>query len=124
MHSFSTQIQEFNSQQEFDRTQWNVANAASVKQSNVAWRRQLNVANTAAQNAVNMQNSQNAFNMSAQAQAFVWQEIRDQADYDFRSFENERTRVSQLVSTAIASDPERYGYLSDNVSKLVNTLIS
>ena len=120
----STQIQEFNSQQEFDRNQWNLANAAAVKQSNTAWRRQLNVANTAAQNAVNMQNAQNAFNMSAQAQAFAWQEIRDQADYDFRSFENERTRVSQLVSTAISSDPERYGYLSDNVSKLVNTLIS
>ena len=56
-----------------------------------------------------MQNAMNAFNMSQTALSFMWQELRDNADYDFRAGENEKNRIAQLVSTALASDPERYG---------------
>ena len=64
----------------------------------------LNVANTAAQNAVNMANAQNAFAMSQTAQSFLWQELRDQADFDFRAFENEENRKAQIISTAMANE--------------------
>lgn len=104
----ATQVDQFNSNQDFARNQWNAQNAAAVEASNVQWRRQANTANTAAQNAVNLQNAQNAFNLSSQAQAFLWQELRDQADYDFRSTENEKERIAALVNTALASDPESY----------------
>ena len=115
-------LEEFNSEQEFARNQFNLANSAAVKQSNVAWRRQINVADTAAQNAVNMQNAQNAFGLSVQAQSFIWQELRDQADFDFRAQENEYTRIAQLVSTAVGSDPERYGNLSETITELIKSL--
>ena len=115
-------LEEFNAEQEFARTQFNLANSAAVKQSNVAWRRQINVADTAAQNAVNMQNAQNAFGLSTQAQAFIWQELRDQADFDFRAQENEYTRIAQLVSTAVGSDPERYGSLQGTITSLLNSI--
>ena len=115
-------LEEFNSEQEFARNQFNLANSAAVKQSNVAWRRQINVADTAAQNAVNMQNAQNAFGLSVQAQSFIWQELRDQADFDFRAQENEYTRIAQLVSTAVGSDPERYGNLSETITGLIKSL--
>ena len=104
-----TQIAEFNANQDFARNQWNSQNAAVVEASNVQWRRQANTANTAAQNAINMQNAMNAFNMSQTALSFMWQELRDNADYDFRAGENEKNRIAQLVSTALASDPSRYG---------------
>ena len=120
--NLSASLEEFNSSQEFNRNQFNLANSAAVKQSNLAWRRQTNVANTAAQNAVNMQNVQNALGVSAQATAFVWQELRDSADYDFRAQENEYTRISQLVSTAIGSDPERYGNLQPTITALIGLL--
>ena len=42
------------------------------------------------QNQINAQNAQNAFAMSQTAQSFLWQELRDQADYDFRASENEK----------------------------------
>ena len=53
----------------------------------------------------------------------MWQELRDQADYDFRAYENEQNRIAQLVATAIASDPDKYSYLSGNITTLINKLI-
>lgn len=103
-----TQIEQFNANQDFARNQWNAQNTAAVEASNIQWRRQANTANTAAQNAVNLQNAQNAFNLSTQAQSFLWQQLRDEADQIFRSSENEKNRVSALINTAIGSDPDSY----------------
>jgi len=116
--SLVTQVSQFNANQEFARNQWMAQNAAAVEASNVQWRRQVNVANTAAQNTINMQNAQNAFNMSQTAMSFLWQEMRDQADYNFRESENDKNRIAQLVNTAIASDPTKY-----SATASLNTLI-
>jgi hypothetical protein len=75
----------------------------------VQWRRNVNTANTAAQNAINMQNAMNSFNLSQTAMSFMMQEVRDNLDYTFRSQENEKNRIAQLVNTALASDPNKYG---------------
>jgi len=89
-------INQFNAQQEFQRDKFNIANAQAIEQSNLAWRRQVNTINTAAANQVAMQNAQNAFNMSSQAQAFLWQELRDQANYTWQSSENEENRKERI----------------------------
>ena len=104
----ATQIDQFNANQDFARNQWNAQNAAAVEASNIQWRRQANTADTAAQNAVNLQNAQNAFNLSTQAQAFIWQELRDQADFDFRYADNQKARIGALLNTALAADPASY----------------
>jgi hypothetical protein len=73
-------------------------NAQAVEQANTQWRRQSNTINTAAQNAVNQQNAQNAFGLtSAAAQSFLWQELRDQADYDFRWATDSASRKTQAM---------------------------
>ena len=117
-----TQVEQFNSQQDFARNSWNAQNAAAVEASNVQWRRQANTANTAAQNQINMQNAMNAFGFSSQAMSFLWQELRDQADFDFRAFENEENRKAQIIATAIANEGkpgERYDdYLSGLLSSI------
>ena len=118
----ATQVEQFNANQDFARNQWNAQNVAAVEASNVQWRRQTNVANTAAQNAVNMQNAQNAFSMSQTAQSFLWQELRDQADFDFRAGENERSRIAQLVNTALASDPSKYSSSLGNLKNLIGVI--
>ena len=118
----ATQVDQFNANQDFARNQWNAQNVAAVEASNVQWRRQTNVANTAAQNAVNMQNAQNAFAMSQTAQSFLWQELRDQADYDFRNSENEKNRIAQLVNTALASDPSKYNSSLGNLNSLIGLI--
>ena len=51
----------------------------------------------ATDNAVNMQNSMNAFNMTSQANAFLWQEMRDQADHEFKAYEGDQSRKSAII---------------------------
>jgi hypothetical protein len=117
-----TQVEQFNSQQDFARNQWNAQNAAAVEASNVQWRRQTNTVNTAAQNQINMQNAMNAFNMSSQNQAFLWQELRDQADFDFRAFENNENRAAQILATAIANEGKAGERYDDKTLMLIQSL--
>ena len=41
-------------------------------------------------------------------QAFLWQELRDNADFVFRTAESEKDRIASIVNTALASDPESF----------------
>ena len=116
----ATQVDQFNSQQDFARNQWNAQNAAVVEASNVQWRRQANTINTAAQNQINMSNAMNAFNLSSQSLSFLWQELRDQADFDFRSVENSRAQITQLQATAIANE----GALAEKSNSTTRDLIN
>ena len=121
-----TQVDQFNSQQDFSRNQWNAQNAAVVEASNVQWRRQANTINTAAQNQINMQNAQNAFNLSTQSLSFLWQELRDQADFDFRAAENTKAQITQLQATAIANEgalAEKSNQTTSDLIELVNSVI-
>ena len=122
----ATQVEEFNSQQDFARNQWNAQNSAAVEASNVEWRRKINTVNTAAQNQVNMQNAMNAFNLSSQSLSFLWQELRDEADFDFRSSENAKAQITQLRATAIANEAalaEKSRSSLDQVVQVVETMI-
>ena len=117
-----TSVDQFNSQQDFARNQWNAQNAAAVEASNVQWRRQANTINSAAQNQINAQNAQNAYGMSMQSMAFLWQELRDQADFDFRAYENEQNRMAQIVSTAIGNEGSAGKTFDNLLTGLVTTL--
>ena len=69
-----------------------------------------------------MQNAQNAFGMSQTAQSFLWQELRDQADFDFRAFENEENRKAQIISTALANEGKSGQVYDDYLTTLVSSL--
>jgi len=116
------QVTQFNAQLDFNRDQWNAANAQAVEMSNIDWRRKANTANTAAQNAVNQQNVQNAFSISNQAQAFLWQELRDQADYDFKFADNTATRKVQAMIAAASSEGDAAINWNDNFDNIADTV--
>jgi len=99
-----TDVEKFNAQQDFQRDQWNAANAQAIQQSNIAWRRQANLADTAAQNSANQQNVQIAYNLTSQEQTQLWQQLRDEAAYVRQAYENDEQRKSQLVATAISNE--------------------
>ena len=100
----ATEIDKFNAAQSFAREQFNVQNATAIAQSNVQWRRQANTAETAAINAVNQQNAQNAFGLTASAQNFLWQELRDEADYIFKRWDNDESRKASLMIAALGNE--------------------
>lgn len=82
-------IDQFNASQQFARDQFNAQAAYAIDQSNVLWRRNLNTENTAAINAANQVNVQNAFNMSQTAQNNLWQHWRDTTAYAFSQSQNQ-----------------------------------
>ena len=104
----ANQINQFNADREFQVNKFNVANQQAIEQADLAWRRQINLADTAAQNAVNQQNAQNAFNMTSQAQQFLWQELRDQATFDFQRTENEAQRKVSIAIAALGNEGGSY----------------
>lgn len=99
-----TDIAKFNEQQDFQRDQWNASNAQAVEQSNVQWRRQANLSDTAAQNSANQQNAQISYNLTSQEQTQLWQQLRDEAAYIRQNFENEQQRKAQMLATAIGNE--------------------
>jgi hypothetical protein len=112
-------INKFNTTIDQQRDQWNAANAQAVEQSNVQWRRQANAADTAAINASNQQNVQNAYNISAMDQTQYWQQLRDEADYIRTSYENEENRKTQLYSTALGNEAGSGGAKGSTASSVL-----
>ena len=102
--NLALQVDQFSSQQVFQREQFNTQNATAIAQSNVAWRRQANTADTAAINAVNQQNAQNAFALSSQALNNLWQELRDEADFAFKAYDNDEQRKASLLIAALGNE--------------------
>ena len=98
------QAQQFNAQMDYQVEQWNAANAQAIEQSNVAWRRQANLADTAAQNAANQQQAQFQFNMDAQSQSQMWQQMRDQAAFNFQAEQSERDRLINVINSALSNE--------------------
>ena len=119
-----TDVAKFNEQQDFNRDQWNASNAQAVEQSNVQWRRQANLADTAAQNSANQQNAQIAYNLTSQEQTQLWQQLRDEAAYIRQNFENEQQRKAQMLATAIGNEKVFKSDNSSKVSELLRTLNS
>ena len=69
-----------------------------------------------------MQNAQNAYGLSMQSQSFLWQELRDQADFDFRAFENEENRKAQIIATAMANEGKSGEQYDDYLTSLLSGL--
>jgi hypothetical protein len=116
------QVSQFNAQLDFNREQWNSANEQAIVNSNINWRRQSNLADTAAQNAVNQQNAQNAFGLTSSALSFLWQELRDQADYDFKWATDTANRKLNAMIAAASSEGDAAKNWSTNFSNASSTV--
>ena len=103
-NTLNSQIEQFNSQLDYNRNQFNTQNSLAIEQSNVQWRRQTNTANTAGQNSVNQANAMNSFNLSNQGLSFLWQEMRDAAKWEYDSSNNEADRKANLTIAAFLFD--------------------
>jgi len=125
-NQLAVDVQKFNEQSDFQRDQWNAANAQAVEQSNIQWRRQANLANTAAENAANQQNVQIAYNMTSQEQTQLWQQLRDEAAYIRQNYENEQQRKAQMIATAIGNESvfKKAGDADSFISTIIDSISS
>jgi len=74
---------------------------SQINQSNAVWRREINTANTAAQNETNRQNTLNILNASQSSLNALWQRYRDEASWAFTSSESALQRNHQIGLTAM-----------------------
>ena len=107
---------------DFNRDQFNTQNALAIQQSNVEWRRRANLADTAAQNAINQENAKMAFGMTSAAQSFLWQELRDQADYNFRWANDTATRKVQAMIAAASAEGDIAKNWQSNFNNISSTI--
>ena len=103
-------MQQFAATMANQREQFNAANALAIEQSNVQWRREVNTANTATQNAANQVNAANYLNISNTALNNVWQQFRDEADYAYSSAENAADRSFNMAMAILEADVNKENY--------------
>ena len=102
----ATQMAQHQSSLDSQREQFNAQNANAIAQADVAWRRNLNTAETAAINAAHQANVANAFGLSTQAQQNLWQEVRDEAHWAMTASENELSRKHEGAMRILVADIE------------------
>jgi hypothetical protein len=88
---------QFYAQMDDAAEKFNATNTLAISKTNAEWRRTINTANTAAVNTSNMVNAQNAFNMSQQAMADLWQRSRDVFNWANQSADNSKDRAFQMA---------------------------
>jgi hypothetical protein len=115
-------VNKFNAQIETQRDQWNAANSQAIEQSNINFIRQTNTIDTAAENAANQQNVQNAFGVNSAEQAQLYLQVRDDANYLRQSYENEENRLAQLYMTAIGNESAAEDKYTSSLTALINRL--
>jgi hypothetical protein len=94
---------QFNANVQNARDQFNANNKQVIAQSNAKWRRDINTANTAAQNAANQVNAANYYNLSNTALNNIWQQFRDEADYAYTASENAADRAFNYAMAILES---------------------
>ena len=97
-------VSQFNSTLRNTREQFNQKNAILIDQANAVYRRNINTANTALQNAENEFNVRNMFNLTQTARANLLQEQRDQINFARVNSVNEQSFKRQLALASFTFD--------------------
>ena len=88
------------------------------------WRRESNTRDTASQNEANRINAQNLLNLTAQAQANLWQRYRDEASWVMSASESNIQRAHQSAMIAQEAEAQSEFYdkqFKDSVATSVGT---
>jgi hypothetical protein len=103
-------MSQFNTQVKDSREKFEAQMGFAIEQSNAVWRREVNTANTAVQNEANRIDVMNMYNATMTAMSNMWQQMRDNASWNFTKAENELARRHDLTAIAMqfANSQEAY----------------
>jgi len=104
------------------REQFNRNMQTQIDQSNAVWRRNINTANTAAQNEANRVNALNLLNTSQSALNALWQRYRDEAAWAFTATESAKQRDHQIALTAMEVSAQTDLYEQKNEDDMYSAL--
>ena len=108
MSQFNTEqantIARFNAETQNLRDQFNAQNRLIIDQSNAQWRREISTANTAAINRANEFNATKAMELTTIEYNNMWQQVRDEIEYSWKSAENNADRLNRLAVAEISAN--------------------
>jgi hypothetical protein len=97
-------VAKFNAEAQNLRDQFNAENRLIIDQSNAKWRREIATANTAATNKANEFNATKAMELTTTEYNNMWQLYRDNIEYAWKSGENDKDRIGQLVRAELSAN--------------------
>lgn len=100
-----------------NRKQFNATHELTIAQANAQWQQNVTTTNTAAMNAANMQDAQNATSLTKTQLDHVFQAERDMMNWIFTADDNDKTRaanllIAQLEANAQAESDQASGWSS------------
>jgi len=108
-------IAQYNATLADSRERFNVNMSTQIAQANAVWRREINTAETANQNAANQQNAQNLLGMTQSSLDALWQRYRDEAGWalDIAQSQEQKNHEIGLLGMEIDSNSSLYNMQSD-----------
>lgn len=108
-------IAQYNASLSDARERFNTTMATQIAQSNAVWRREINTAETANQNAANQMNVQNLLGITQASLDALWQRYRDEAGWALKIAESQEQRFHEigLLSMEIDANTDLYEMESD-----------
>lgn len=108
-------VAQFNASLSDARERFNTQMATQIAQSNALWRREINTAETANQNAANQMNAQNLLGITQSALDALWQRYRDEAGWALKIAESQEQRFHEigLLGMEIDANTDLYEMESD-----------
>tara|TARA_R110002050_G_scaffold237815_2_gene373910 strand:- start:6087 stop:7484 length:1398 start_codon:yes stop_codon:yes gene_type:complete len=104
------------------REKFNVNNQNLISQANAVWRRNVNTANTAGQNATNQQNALNLLGTTQANLDKLWQRYRDEASWMVQISENAAQRAHNAAILAQTQDFNAEQYEVDRENQFFSSL--
>ena len=108
-------IAQYNASLADARERFNTTMATQIAQSNAVWRREINTAETANQNAANQMNVQNLLGITQASLDALWQRYRDEAGWALKIAESQEQRFHEigLLGMEIDANTDLYEMESD-----------
>ena len=108
-------VAQYNASLNDARERFNTQMATQIAQSNAIWRREINTAETANENAANQMNVQNLLGISQASLDALWQRYRDEAGWALKIAEGQEERFHEigLLGMEIDSNTDLYEMESD-----------
>tara|TARA_R100000988_G_scaffold23721_1_gene11585 strand:+ start:5 stop:2116 length:2112 start_codon:yes stop_codon:yes gene_type:complete len=108
-------LQRFNAELENQRDQFNAQNALVIAQANAQWRQSVSTADTAAQNAANLEFARTINGLTGNAIDQIWQRERDLMSFAFTASESAADRAVNIAIQKLSG--EQKAELYDNIGK-------
>ena len=108
-------IAQYNASLNDARERFNTEMATQIAQANAVWRREINTAETANENAANQMNAQNLLGITQASLDALWQRYRDEAGWALKIAEGQEQRAHEigLLGMEIDSNTDLYSMESD-----------